>query len=110
MKNIFLLILCFVGFLLLIAGLDYSGLMWQSFIGPKRQNIRRQIFEQTKSYNEGKTQDLIRYRMEYLQAKTSEEKEVIASTIRHMLADYDEYKLPVELRQFLTKIKYGEYQ
>lgn len=85
--------------------IDVTGLLWTSVIGPKRENIRREIFEETKSYNEGKEQDLIRYRLQYLQAE-GEEKEAIGSTIRMMFADYDENKLSPELRDFLKEIKY----
>ena len=94
--------------ILLFFIIDLSGLMWTSFIGPKRENIRREIFEETKSYNEGKEQDLIRYRLQYIQAE-GKEKEAIGSAIRMMFADYDENKLSPELRDFLKKIKYGEY-
>lgn len=104
MKNIIYVILAIVA----ILGLDYSNLMWQSFIGPKRENVRREIFEQTKSYNEGKQQDLVRYLHEYNTTKDNEEKQAITSTVRHMFADYDESKLNPVLRDFLTKIKYGE--
>jgi hypothetical protein len=95
-------ILC-IGLLLV---LDYSGLLWSGVILKKREQIRRKIFEETKSYNEGKEQDLLRWMQEYKLAKTYEEKEAIAFTIRHSFADYDENKLAIELRDFLKKIKY----
>jgi hypothetical protein len=100
-----------IGIVLLIAlafGLELGGLKWEEYFATKRANVRRKVFEQTKSYNEGKVQDLIRYRMQYLRAKTDTEKEVLASTIRHMFADYDENKLSVELKLFLKEIKYGK--
>lgn len=101
------------GLLLLVAVIllaDYFiGYRWFSFIEPKKENVRREIFLNTRSYNEGKKQDLIRMRMEYLQADESGKK-VIANTIRHMFAEYneDEKDLPVELKSFLKNIKYGE--
>lgn len=108
MRTVFIYIGLFIGIVILFLVVDYSGIMWQSFIGQKRENVRREIFEETKSYNEGKEQDLIRYRLQYLQAEESE-KNAIASTIRMMFADYDENKLSDELRAFLKTIKYGEY-
>lgn len=51
-----------------ICVLDYTGLMWESFMGPKRENVRREIYESTRSFNEGKRQDLIKYYYEYQKA------------------------------------------
>lgn len=86
---------------------DFWGFVYRSFIGKHKANLDREIFEESKSYNEGKEQDLLKYRLEYLQAKDPDSKEAIASTIRLMFADYDETKLTKELRDFLTTIKYG---
>lgn len=110
MKNI---VLSFLGFTLLIVTIlaaDYFiGYKWFSFLEPKKENVRREIFLNTRSYDEGKLQDLIKIRMEYLQAD-KETKPIIASTIRHMFSEYNESKLPLELKFFLKKIKYGEYE
>jgi hypothetical protein len=106
MKVVFAYVGGFFLFLAVIAGLDYSSLIWESFIGPKRENVRRQVFEQTKSYNQGMQQDLIKFMHEYNVSKDPEEKKAISSTVRHMMSDYDESKLEPELRSFLTKCKY----
>jgi hypothetical protein len=42
-----LLIIVIVASLLV---LDYSSLLWEGFIAPKRQDVRRKVFEKTKSY------------------------------------------------------------
>ena len=90
-----------------IFALTYGGLKMYEFFGPKYQDVERKIFDNTKSYNEGKEQDLLRYRLQYLNADR-DEKEAIASTIRMQFADYDESKLSLVLQSFLQKIKYGE--
>jgi hypothetical protein len=107
MKEGFKVFLVFLGIIILFLVLDYSSLLWQGFVGPKRENVRREIFEKTRSYNEAKLQDLVRYRLQYLRAETEEEKEALASTIRHMFANYDDKNLTPELREFLKLIKYG---
>lgn len=89
-------------------GLEWAGLKWQGFFGPKWGAVRREVFKQTRSYNEGKEQELIKLRLEYLRAESKEEKKVLASTIRHLFADYDESLLDSgELRAFLKMIKYS---
>lgn len=96
-----------ISFVLLMLALDYFiGLKWFAFIAPQKESVRREVFENTRSFNEAKKQDLLKYRYEYIKSG-KEEKEAIASTIRQMYADYDESRLPVELRDFLHEIKYG---
>jgi len=91
--------------IVLILAIDYTGLMWNSFIGPKRENVRREIFEETKSYNQGMKQDLVKYLHEYNMSKDPEEKKAISATVRHQMSDYNEMKLSPELRSFLTRCR-----
>ena len=90
-------------FIFVINGLDLFTL---KTFGVARENVRREIYEETKSFNESKKQELLKYRMEYLRAEI-DEKGAIASTIRMSFADYDESKLEPELAEFLREIKYG---
>lgn len=84
-----------------------GGLEWARYFGPRREAVRRDVFKETRSYNEGKEQELIKLRLEYLRA-SADDKPVIASTIRLSFADYNEDLLDsAELRQFLRTIKYS---
>jgi len=85
-------------------GLEMAGLQWRRFFAPRHENVNREVFKATRSYNEAKTQDLARYRLQY-EKGNPEEKEAIASTIRIMFADYDRDLLPNELSSFLYKIR-----
>lgn len=103
-------ILSLVGLTLVIAlafALELGGLQWKSFFGPRYEAVRREVFKQTRSYNEGKEQELLKYRLEYMRAEGSD-RDAIASTIRLAFADYDETLLTGELRNFLREIKYGQ--
>jgi len=76
---------------------------WQ----PKMENVRREVFENTQSYVESKRQDLVKYRLEYMRAKTDEEKAALKFTIVQEFANFDETKLTSpELRDFLRQMKY----
>lgn len=86
--------------------LNLGGLEWTRFFGPRREAVRREVFKQTRSYNEGKEQELLKYRVEYMRAD-DDGKAAIRSTIRHAFADYDETLLTGELRSFLREMKYG---
>lgn len=75
-------------------------------IGKEKQNAQREVFKETKSYNDGMIQNLIKYKHEYDMAD-NEHKIIISNTIRLMYAEYDETKIKsIELKEFLKKIKY----
>jgi hypothetical protein len=85
-------------------GLELAGVHWYAYIAPKKEAARRKVFEETRSYNQGKVQQLAKYRSEYAQAEP-EAKEVIQSTIKHQFADFPKDNLPPELRSFLTAMR-----
>jgi len=98
-------VLIIVGILLLplLFGLYELGLF--KFLEPKRENIRREVFEQTQSYTHGKIQDLAKYLEEYDKADTNE-KETIKQLIILRFAEFDETKIkPVGLRTFLKRMR-----
>jgi hypothetical protein len=99
-----------VVFLLLIFGLELGGIQWQGFFGVQRANVERKIFETGKSYNEGKAQDLARYKHQYNSSTDSIEKAAIATLIRDSFADFDGNSLRSDsLRIFLNEIMNGGF-
>ena len=106
--KVLLIVVGIVVFMLSAFIAEMAGLEWMRFIGVKKANIRREMFQETKSYNSGMEQNLIKYYHEYNMSKTIEEKNAIISVVRMMYAEYDETKLnSQELIKFLKKIKYG---
>jgi len=95
----------FIGVMLLGFILNGYGLIHYKFFGPRFENVRREVFENTRSYNEAKVQDLAKYRLEYMRA-TSEEKEALRSTIVIMFANYPIERLPTELQGFMRELHY----
>lgn len=95
---------CVVG---LCIALELGGLQWRRYFEPKHESVNRQVFKETRSFNEGKRQELVKYRLEYLRSEGKERK-AVASTIRMAFADYDDTKLSPELRAFLQKIMRGQ--
>ena len=87
-------------------GLGMADLGWLKFFGPRKENIRREVFEQTKSYVHGKTQDLAKYYEEYQKAQTVEDKEAISNLIKISFSDFDANTInTVQLRSFLVSIR-----
>jgi len=101
-QNIIIGILLFV---LIIFGLNYFGLVQYKFFAPKFQEARREVFEHTQSYVEGKRQELTKYRLEYMRTENPTEKSAIRMTILNSFANFDESLLPPDLRSFLHEIK-----
>lgn len=71
---------------------------------PRREAVRREVFEQTKSYNEGMAQQLWNAQVEYAHADASG-KAVIRAAVLHQVAGYDTERLPAELRVFVLELK-----
>lgn len=107
-KQISLGVLGFILFIALTFGLDYSGMLWNSFIGPKKEQVRREIFEQTKSYSQGMIMQLIDYRKQYKLAKDPGDKAIIAETVSHMFSDFNSSNLDTELKTFVNECKYNQ--
>jgi len=81
--------------------LDYGGFLWESFMKPKKEEMRRQVWENTRSFKEGKRQELIRYMHQYNTQK--ENRSAISSTVRLQFADVDQNQLEPQLKQFLNQ-------
>lgn len=80
-----------------------SDFFLYSVFAPKYEAVRRQTFEQTKSYNEGVAQEIRSAELDFARAKTTEEKQAIASYVLHETAAYDTTKLPPDLSAFLAQ-------
>ena len=95
----------FVAFVVVILGLTWLVQGNEFFIyrtlAPKMEGVRRKVFEETKSYNQGMVQQLESLYLEHGKA-TDEHKDAIESVVRHRFADYDESAVPSHLRDFLN--------
>lgn len=85
--------------------IDVSGILWESKIGVWRANVDRNIFEQTKSYNQGQIQQLERYHHEWI-TSDSIGKKAIEATVRSQFSDFNQNNIsdPV-LYGFLRDIR-----
>lgn len=84
--------------------ITFFALGWSRFFKPKFENVRREVFEATRSYNQAKVQELGKYKFEYERA-IGKDKNIIASAVRHRFADYDDSKLDYQLKIFLQEIR-----
>lgn len=94
-----------IGLFALIFIFGLAGLGYYKFFGPKTENVKREIFENTKSYLHGVQQDLGKYYLEY-QTADEDEKTAIKATIQMRFAEVDTDKIQsVQLKSFLKNMR-----
>ena len=108
MKTSSVILLSLLGLLIIIGlgfGLGYTDIFYTKTVGKAKENARREVFEQTQSYVEGKRQELLKLHHEWMQSD-EKDKLTIESLIRQSFANFDDTKIedPM-LYQFLREIK-----
>jgi hypothetical protein len=75
---------------------------------PQYEQTRREVFEQSKAYNQGMIQELLNMQQEYLRAST-EHQQALKSIILHRSADFnlDQPQVPAFLRAFIQELQGG---
>lgn len=92
------------GIALLAFGVRWGALQYNKYFAVQEEDVRREVFKATRSYNQGMVQQLSKYRLEYLEKQREDDVEgakAIASTIRHQFSEYNHEQLPVELSNFV---------
>lgn len=97
-----------IGAIILILGLSWlvtgNDFFLYKVFAPKQEQVRREVFEQSKAYNQGMVQELQNMQFEYVKA-TPEQQKALASIILHRAADYDDTKLPADLYTFVKQLR-----
>ena len=105
MKKTLIVIGSIIGLFLLIFLTNEFSIFGTKFQGVRQQNARREVFENTQSYVEGKRQEIIKMHHEWNKA-SPEDKIAIETTIRMSFANFDENNFEEPLYSFLKTIKY----
>ena len=104
MKTALVIIGCIVAILALTWIAQGNDFFMYKVFSPRQEAVRRQVFEQSKAYNQGMVQELQNMQFQYEQAD-AKHKDALASIILHRAADFDENKLPADLHAFIEKLK-----
>ena len=97
---VFLCAISIVALSFFFGGLDLA--LMKTFL-PAKENVRREVFENTKSYTHGKIQDLAKYYEEY---QNTEDKEAVAAIIKMRFSDFDAEKInSLKLKSFLLNVR-----
>jgi hypothetical protein len=96
-------ILAIVGGVALLWGIAYHQLIFTAFFGPKFENVRRNTFEQSKSFRTGAVQELQNMQFEYIRADPAH-KVALADIIRHRAAEVPADAMPADLQSFISNL------
>ena len=100
----------FIGVFVVIFGLGWiaqgNDFFLYKVFAPKYEEVRRQTFEQTKSYRQGMVQELQNMQFQYVQADDPH-KAALADLILHRAADFnfDDPLVPSDLKSFVEGLK-----
>jgi hypothetical protein len=87
----------------LIWGIAYHQLIFEAFFAPKFEEVRRNTFEQSKSFRDGAIQELQNMQFEYIRAD-AEHKKALADVIRHRAAEIPANAMPADLQSFVSNL------
>ena len=90
----------------LVHGTDF--ILYKTF-APRFENVRREVFENTKSYNQGMVMQVRNYKMSF-ETASPEHREALRQSIVHSTADYDVDKLPADLRVWIAQLRRGSIE
>ncbi len=96
-----LMIVAVLGITWIVQGNNFF--MYKVF-APQYASVQRKVFENTAPYNMGMMQDLRRMQEEYITAD-AQHKAAIGAMILHNYAQYDEDRMPPDLRTFYEQVK-----
>ena len=87
-------ILIFFAFIIFATAITWMStglnLAHYSFWAPKQENARREVFEQTKAFQQGTIQELSKMYLQYSDPTTTQnQKDALASVALHQTADFD---------------------
>jgi len=105
MKNVLIILVVLLVGLGVIFGVSYFGLFQYKFFAPKYEKARREVFENTQSYVEGKRQEIIKYKLEYDLADTEQDKNALKYTILQTTANLDLDLLEDDLKDFVLELR-----
>jgi hypothetical protein len=104
-------ILAGVGGLLLVFALGWAvqgnGFFMYKYFAPKQEAVRREVFENSRAFNQGMVQELQNMQFDYVKEKDPKAKEALASIILHRASGYnlDDSIVPADLRSFVNQLK-----
>lgn len=96
--------ICLVALLGAVWAIQGNHFFMYKLFAPQYEQVRREVFEQSKAYNQGMIQELQNMQFQWLQA-SPEHRAALTDIILHRAADFDQTKLSNELKQFISGLR-----
>lgn len=71
---------------------------------PQYEAVRRDVMIESRAYSEATTREMYRFKRQYQQAKSDDEKATIKALALHEAEAFDRSRLPADLRAWLNEI------
>ena len=105
MRAVLITLGCIIGLFAIIFLTNEFEIFGIKFWGVRKENAKREVFENTQSYVESKRQELVKLHHEWSMTKEADEKRIIENSIRHNFANFNADKIQdPELHNFLVGI------
>ena len=102
-----------LGLLILTLGIGWASagndFAMFRFFAPRREAVRREVFEQSKAYRQGMINELRDYQMQYIKGDAAQ-KAAMATLIIRQADQIPAEALPADLAQFITTLRSGSAQ
>ena len=91
----------------LVQGNDF---FMYKFFAPKQEQVRREVFENSRAFNQGMVQELENMQRDYIKEKDPNAKTALASIILHRASGYnlDDPIVSADLRSFIADLKHQQ--
>lgn len=104
MRVFFAAVAGLVLFAALVFGLQLAGFESFAFWAPKYEAVRRDQMIQSRAYSEAATREMYRLKLQYLQAKSDDERSTIRAFALHESTAFDRDRLPLDLQAFISQL------
>lgn len=106
-KGILVVGLAIVVILLLSWAVVGNDFFLYKYFAPRQEQVRREVFEQSRAFNQGMVQELQNMQFEYAKQKDPKAKDAMASIILHRASGYNlnDPIVPAHLRSFVEQLQ-----
>lgn len=89
----------------IIAAVMFGGFYAYQYFAPKYEGVRRDVFEQSKTFHDGTVRTIRDYEYRWRTTTDPIAKAGIKAAVFHELNSFSEDKLPSDLRKFVDELR-----